>query len=79
MLTDRFDDALAYASRIHRTQLRKGTAIPYVSQLLAVASLALEHGADEDQAIAEAFAARMPGALAEELGRRVEAMEEIGG
>ena len=52
MLTDRFDDALAYASRIHREQFRKGSGIPYVSHLLGVASLALEAGADEDQAIA---------------------------
>lgn len=52
LLTDRFDQALAYASRLHRTQCRKGTAIPYVSHLLAVAAIALENGADEDQAIA---------------------------
>ncbi len=51
-LTDRFDDALAYASRIHREQQRKGSGIPYVSHLLAVAAVALENGADEDQAIA---------------------------
>lgn len=51
-LTDRFDDALAYASRLHRAQTRKGTGIPYVSHLLAVAAIALENGADEDQAIA---------------------------
>lgn len=51
-LTDRFDNALAYASGIHRGQFRKGTTIPYVSHLLGVASLALEAGADEDQAIA---------------------------
>lgn len=52
LLTDRFDCALAYASCLHRTQLRKATAIPYVSHLLAVAAIALENGADEDQAIA---------------------------
>ena len=52
MLTDRFEDALAYASRLHRDQRRKGTAIPYVAHLLGVAALALEAGADEDQAIA---------------------------
>lgn len=52
LLTDRFDNALAYASRLHRTQLRKGTAVPYVAHLLAVAAIALENGADEDQAIA---------------------------
>ena len=51
-LTDRFDDALAYASRLHRSQIRKGSGIPYVSHLLAVAAIALENGADEDQAIA---------------------------
>ena len=51
-LTGRFDDALAYASRLHRAQTRKGTAVPYVSHLLAVAAIALENGADEDQAIA---------------------------
>lgn len=52
MLTDRFDEALAYASRLHRTQCRKGSGVPYVSHLLGVASIALENGADEDQAIA---------------------------
>jgi (p)ppGpp synthase/HD superfamily hydrolase len=52
MLTDRFDDALAYASRIHRGQRRKGTDIPYISHLLGTAAIALENGADEDQAIA---------------------------
>ena len=51
-LTDRFGEALRYAERIHRHQLRKGTEIPYVAHLLGVASLALEAGADEDQAIA---------------------------
>ncbi|WDA41700.1 HD domain-containing protein [Erythrobacter sp. BLCC-B19] len=51
-LTERFDDALAYASRLHRAQTRKGSGIPYVSHLLAVAAIALENGADEDQAIA---------------------------
>lgn len=55
MLTDRFDDALAYASRLHRDQRRKGGDIPYVSHLLGVASLALEAGADEDGAIAALF------------------------
>lgn len=52
LLTERFDKALAYASCIHRTQQRKGSAIPYISHLLGVAAIALENGADEDQAIA---------------------------
>jgi (p)ppGpp synthase/HD superfamily hydrolase len=51
-LSTRFEEALAYAARLHATQRRKGTDVPYVSHLLAVASLALESGADEDEAIA---------------------------
>ena len=51
-LTERFDDALAYASRIHRAQGRKGADIPYVSHLLGVTSIVIENGASEDQAIA---------------------------
>jgi (p)ppGpp synthase/HD superfamily hydrolase len=50
--TERFDDALSYASRLHRHQLRKGTRIPYVAHLLAVAAMVIEHGGNEDQAIA---------------------------
>jgi (p)ppGpp synthase/HD superfamily hydrolase len=51
-LTDRFQHAFALASRVHATQLRKGTRVPYVAHLMSVAALALEHGADEDTAIA---------------------------
>jgi (p)ppGpp synthase/HD superfamily hydrolase len=51
-LTARFEDALGYAVRLHAGQLRKGTAIPYVAHPLAVAGLVLEHGGDEDEAIA---------------------------
>jgi (p)ppGpp synthase/HD superfamily hydrolase len=51
-LTPRFTEALALVCELHRSQARKGTQIPYVSHLLAVASLALEYGATEDEAIA---------------------------
>ncbi|TCJ41284.1 HD domain-containing protein [Parafrankia sp. BMG5.11] len=51
-LTERFQQALVFAVELHRDQRRKGTEIPYVSHLLGVASIALEIGADEDQAIA---------------------------
>lgn len=51
MLTARFYAALAYASEAHRSQVRKGSNVPYISHLLGVASIALEFGADEDQAI----------------------------
>jgi (p)ppGpp synthase/HD superfamily hydrolase len=52
LLTNRFADALQYAFHLHRQQKRKGTAIPYVSHLLAVTALVLEDGGSEDEAIA---------------------------
>jgi GTP pyrophosphokinase len=51
-LSPRFDDALVFATRLHAEQVRKDTAIPYVSHLLSVAALVLEHGGTEDEAIA---------------------------
>ncbi len=51
-LTPRFAEAMRYTYRWHAAQTRKGTEIPYLSHLLAVASIALEYGADEDEAIA---------------------------
>lgn len=52
MLTQDFDDALLMARRIHDGQTRKGTTIPYFAHVMGVASIALEHGASEEQAIA---------------------------
>ncbi len=52
MTTDRFEEAFAYAHRLHRNQVRKGTSIPYISHLMSVAALVLEHGGNENQAIA---------------------------
>jgi (p)ppGpp synthase/HD superfamily hydrolase len=51
-LSERFDDALAYASDLHRTQTRKGGDIPYLGHLLSVAGLVIEGGGTETQAIA---------------------------
>lgn len=51
-LTSRFEEALDFAFHLHAGQLRKGTKIPYVAHLLSVASIALQHGADEEEAIA---------------------------
>lgn len=53
-LSDRFDAALLFAHRIHRVQIRKGTnpPVPYIAHVLGVASLVLEYGGDETQAIA---------------------------
>ena len=50
-LTTRFEQALVYAAIIHAGQVRKETSIPYISHLLAVTAIALEHGATEDEAI----------------------------
>ena len=48
----RLSDAAAVAFCIHAGQLRKGTATPYVSHLLAVAAIVLEHDGNEEQACA---------------------------
>jgi len=52
ILSPRFEQALLYATTIHAGQTRKGTGIPFVAHLMSVASIALEHGANEDEAIA---------------------------
>ena len=43
---------MEYATIVHAAQRRKGTDIPYISHLLAVAALVLESGGDEECAIA---------------------------
>ncbi|HVA38947.1 MAG TPA: HD domain-containing protein [Candidatus Dormibacteraeota bacterium] len=50
--TSRFSDALTYAAQVHRNQLRKGTEVPYVGHLLGVASIVIDSGGNEDEAIA---------------------------
>ncbi len=52
MLTTRFDEAFAFAHDLHRRQTRKGGGTPYIAHLMSVAALVVEHGGDEDQAIA---------------------------
>jgi GTP pyrophosphokinase len=52
LLTPRFSDALTYTLTLHATQMRKGTNVPYVAHLLGVASIVLENGGTEDEAIA---------------------------
>ncbi len=47
-----FAEALRFALEAHGDQKRKGTEIPYVSHLVQVAGLVLEHGGDVEQAIA---------------------------
>jgi (p)ppGpp synthase/HD superfamily hydrolase len=52
ILGKQFEKALVMAARLHFGQIRKGTDIPYIAHLLAVAALVLEDGGDEDMAIA---------------------------
>ncbi|KZC17488.1 guanosine polyphosphate pyrophosphohydrolase [Rhodanobacter sp. FW510-R12] len=51
-LTGRFSQAVDYARIAHAAQCRKGSNIPYLYHLLGVASLVIEFGGNEDQAIA---------------------------
>jgi (p)ppGpp synthase/HD superfamily hydrolase len=50
-LSQKFEEALVYASVVHGGQIRKATGIPYIAHLLGVASIAFEYGADENEAI----------------------------
>ena len=79
MVGSRFVKAVERACDWHDGQVRKGSGVPYVSHLLAVASLVLEAGGDEEQAIAamlhDAVEDRpdlaSPEAIREEFGDRV--------
>jgi (p)ppGpp synthase/HD superfamily hydrolase len=48
----RLTAAFEYACQLHAKQARKGTTIPYIAHLMAVAALVIEHGGAEDEAIA---------------------------
>ncbi|MDP9488189.1 MAG: HD domain-containing protein [Actinomycetota bacterium] len=50
--SEKFDEALRYASATHRTQVRKGSETPYIAHLLGVAAIVGENGGTEDEAIA---------------------------
>lgn len=50
--SSRFEEALVLAVRLHADQNRKGKNVPYIAHLLGVVSLVLEHGGNEDEAIA---------------------------
>ena len=52
MLTARFDEAFRYAHELHAGQTRKGTTAPYIGHLMGVASIVLDDGGTEDEAIA---------------------------
>lgn len=48
----KFEEALIYASEVHRDQTRKGTNVPYIAHLLAVAAIVGENGGTEDEVVA---------------------------
>jgi GTP pyrophosphokinase len=73
-LSERFTNALIFATHLHANQTRKGSGVPYVTHLLGVASIALEYGANEDEAIAallhDAIEDQGGAATREEIRRR---------
>jgi GTP pyrophosphokinase len=73
-LSDRFSQALVYAAALHGDQRRKISGEPYLAHLLGVAAIALEHGADENEAIAallhDAIEDQGGAAVREEICRR---------
>src|SRR5215207_5044882 len=51
-LSSRFDAAFAYAHQTHATHTRKGSDVPYLGHLMGVASIVIDDGGTEDEAIA---------------------------
>jgi len=51
-ISDCFIEAFNYAFQLHKDQVRKGSRVPYITHLMAVAALVIENGGDEDEAIA---------------------------
>src|SRR5437667_12268542 len=50
-LSEKFEEALVYATQAHGNQMRKKTGIPFVAHILGVTAIALEYGANETEAI----------------------------
>ena len=48
----RIVDAFAFAYELHRTQVRKGSRVPYITHLMGVAAIVGRYGGDENQFIA---------------------------
>ena len=79
VLSEKYSNAVLYASTLHRAQTRKGNDIAYMAHLLGVSSLVLEARGDEEQAIAALLhdAAEDQGgeptidAITEKFGKRV--------
>src|SRR5438045_8077969 len=50
-LSEKFEEALIYATRAHANQTRKKTGIPFAAHILGVTAIAIEYGANETEAI----------------------------
>lgn len=66
----RVGEALRFAADAFATRARKGSGVPYLTHLLAVTTLVMEHGGDEEQicaAVLHDYLEDIPGATVEEL------------
>ena len=63
-LSEKFEEALIYATRAHGDQTRKKTGIPFVAHILGVTAIALEYGANETKRSARCFMIRWKIAVA---------------
>jgi (p)ppGpp synthase/HD superfamily hydrolase len=52
ILSRRFDEAFVYAHQVHADHMRKGNGVPYIGHLMGVASIVIDDGGTEDEAIA---------------------------
>src|SRR5438046_6302481 len=50
-LSQKFEEALIYATRAHCDQTRKKTGVPYIGHILGVTAITLEYGGNETEAI----------------------------
>jgi GTP pyrophosphokinase len=48
----KLERALVYAAQVHGNHYRKGTGVPYITHLLAVAAIVGENGGTEDEVVA---------------------------
>src|SRR5437899_12000689 len=50
-ISEKFEEALVYATQAHGNQMRKKTGIPYTAHILGVTAMPLEYGASDTEAI----------------------------
>ena len=66
----RVGEALKLAADAFASRARKGSGVPYLTHLLAVATIVMEHGGDEEQicaAVLHDYLEDIPGARSEDL------------